>query len=69
MELISQATNEELLFGPPVYYLDNYIEGDNSKVELNRFIAFAKNINPIEELENFGREELFHKLNFAKIQY
>ena len=52
MELISQVTNEELLFCPPVYYLDNYIEGDNSKVELNRFIAFAKNINPIEELEN-----------------
>ena len=43
MELISQITNEELILGPPFYFLDSYIEDYNSKVELNRLIAFAKN--------------------------
>ena len=38
MELISQTTNEELFLGPPVYYLDSYVEDDNSKNELNNNI-------------------------------
>ena len=50
MELISQTTNEELFLGPPVYYLDSYIEDDNSKEELNRLIAFAKTLKPIENI-------------------
>lgn len=50
MELISQTTNEELFLGPPVFYLDSYVEDDNSKKELNRLIAFAKNLNPIEDI-------------------
>ena len=50
MELISQTTNEEVFLGPPVYYLDSYIEDDNSKAELNRLIAFAKTLNPIEDI-------------------
>ena len=50
MELISQTTNEELFLGPPVFYLDSYVEDDNSKKELNRLIAFAKNLKPIEDI-------------------
>lgn len=50
MELISQTTNEELFLGPPVFYLDSYIEDEYSKAELNRLIAFAKNLNPIEDI-------------------
>ena len=50
MELISQTTNEELFLGPPVYYLDSYIQDENSKAELNRLIAFAKTLNPIEDI-------------------
>ena len=33
MELISQTTNEELFLGPPVFYLDSYVEDDYSKEE------------------------------------
>ena len=50
MELISQTTNEELFLGPPVYYLDSYIDDDNSKEELNRLFAFAKTLKPIENI-------------------
>ena len=50
MQLISTTTNEELFLGPPVYYLDSYIEDDNSKEELNRLFAFAKTLNPIEDI-------------------
>ena len=50
MELISQTTKEELFLGPPVYYLDSYVEDDNSKKELNRLISFAKNLKPIEDI-------------------
>lgn len=50
MELISQTTNEELFLGPPVYYLDSYIDDNNSKEELNRLIAFAKTLKPIENI-------------------
>lgn len=61
MELISQTTNEELFLGPPVFYLDSYVEDDNSKKELNRLIAFAKSLNPIEDIRKcniqYKREE------------
>jgi len=50
MELISQTTNEELFKGPPVFFLDSYVEDDNSKEELNRIIAFAKTLKPIENI-------------------
>ena len=50
MELISQTTNEELFKGPPVFFLDSYVEDDNSKEELNRIIAFAKTLKPIEDI-------------------
>lgn len=61
MELISQTTNEALFLGPPVFYLDSYVEDDNSKKELNRLIAFAKNLKPIEDIRqcnlNYKKEE------------
>lgn len=67
MELISQTTNEELFLGPPVYYLDSYIEDDNSKEELNRLIAFAKNLQPIEDIREcnlkYKKEEDEFKTN------
>jgi hypothetical protein len=50
MELISKTTNEELFLGPPVYYLDSYIEDEYSKKELNRLLSFTKNLNPIEDI-------------------
>lgn len=67
MELISQTTNEELFLGPPVYYLDSYIEDDNSKEELNRLIVFAKNLQPIEDIREcnlkYKKEEDEFKTN------
>ena len=50
MELISKTTNEELFLGPPVYYLDSYIEDEYSKKELNRLLSFTKSLNPIEDI-------------------
>ena len=73
MELISQTTNEELFLGPPVYYLDSYIEDDNSKVELNRLISFAKNLNPIEDirecsLKHKKEEEEFDTRTYDRVE-
>ena len=68
MELISHTTNEELFLGPPKYFLDSYIEDDNSKAELNRLIAFAKTLNPIEDIRECNikhkkEEEEFEERN------
>ena len=50
MKLISEITNEELFLGPPVYFLDSYVEDDNSKEEINQLIAFTKILEPIENI-------------------
>jgi predicted GTPase len=50
MQLISDTTNEDLFKAPPVYYLDSYIEDKNSKEELNKLLAFAKSLKPIEDI-------------------
>ena len=50
MKLISDTTNEELIKGPPVYFLDSYVEDDNSKEELNQLLVFAKNLDEIEDI-------------------
>ena len=50
MKLISETTNEELFLGPPVYFLDSYVEDDNSKEEINQLIAFTKILEPIENI-------------------
>ena len=50
MKLIHKTTNEELFLGPPVFFLDSYVEDDNSKEELNRLIVFAKCLKPIEDI-------------------
>ena len=50
MQLISDTTNEDLFKAPPVYYLDSYIEDENSKEELNKLLAFAKSLKPIEDI-------------------
>ncbi len=50
MKLIHKTTNEELFLGPPVFFLDSYVEDDNSKEELQRLIAFTKNLKPIEDI-------------------
>ena len=67
MELISQTTNEELFLGPPVYYLDSFIQDNNSKEEINRLIAFAKSLKPIEDIRKcdvkYKKEEDEHKTN------
>ena len=73
MELISQTTNEELFLGPPVFYLDSYVEDDNSKKELNRLIAFAKNLKPIEDirqckLQYKKEEEEFNTRTYDKVE-
>lgn len=70
MELISQTTNEELFLGPPVYYLDSYIGDDNSKAELYRLIAFAKSLNPIEDIRhNCSLKYKSQKEEFKTFQY
>ena len=50
MKLIHKTTNEELFLGPPVFFLDSYVEDDNSNEELQRLIAFAKCLKPIEDI-------------------
>ena len=50
MKLIHKTTNEELFLGPPVFFLDSYVEDDNSKEELQRLIAFTKFLKPIEDI-------------------
>ena len=51
MKLIHETTNEEELKEPPVYFLDSYVEDDNSKENLKQLISLAKNIEyPIEDI-------------------
>ena len=69
MELISQTTNEELFLGPPVYYLDSYVEDDNSKKELNRLISFAKNLKPIEDIRQCKLQYKNEKEEFNTRKY
>ena len=73
MELISQTTNEELFLGPPVFYLDSYVEDENSKKELNRLIAFSKNLKPIEDIRQCKlkykkEEEEFDTRTYDRVQ-
>lgn len=62
MKLISETTNEEIVRGPPVYFLDSYVKDDNSKEELNQLLAIAKNFDEIEDIREkcnikFKKEE------------
>lgn len=50
MKLISETTGEELFLAPPVFFLDSYVEDDNSKAELERLIVFTKSLKPIEDI-------------------
>lgn len=51
MKLIKETTNEEELKGPPVYFMDSYVEDDNSKENLHQLISLAKLIKqPIEDI-------------------
>ena len=67
MNLIKENTNEEELLGPPVYFLDSYVEDDNSKENLFQLIAIAKSINqPIEDIRKnvsikYKKEEEQHE--------
>ena len=63
MKLIKETTNEEELKGPPVYFMDSYVEDDNSKENLHQLISLAKLIKqPIEDIRKqcdikFKKEE------------
>ena len=51
MHLIQETTTEELFLAPPVYFLDSYVEDNNSKTNLYQLISFAKLIKqPIEDI-------------------
>ena len=50
MKLISETTGEELFLAPPIYFLDSYVEDDNSKAELARLMSFTKSLKPIEDI-------------------
>ena len=51
MNLIEKCTGEKSLKKPPVFFLDSYIEDDDySKRQLNNLLAFAKFLNPIENI-------------------
>ena len=52
MELISQTTNEKLFLGAPVYFIDSFVQDDNSKEELNRLMAFSKSLSPIKDIRH-----------------
>ena len=56
MKLIKETTNEEELRGPPVYFMDSYVEDDNSKENLHQLISLTKSINqPIQNIkQNFS---------------
>lgn len=51
MQLIKETTNEEEFKAPPVYFMDSYVQDDNSKENLFQLIALAKLIKqPIEDI-------------------
>ena len=51
MKLISDTTNEEEFKAPPVYFMDSYVEDNNSKENLFQLISLAKLIKqPIEDI-------------------
>ena len=52
MELRSQTTNEKLFLGAPVYFIDSFVQDDNSKEELNRLMAFSKSLPPIKDIRH-----------------
>ena len=52
MELISQTTNEKIFLGAPVYFIDSFVQDDNSKEELNRLMAFSKSLPPIKDIRH-----------------
>ena len=47
MNLISQMSNKDLSFPPPVFFLDSYVEDDNSYHEVERLRAYAQYLQPI----------------------
>lgn len=52
MKLISETTGEELFLAPPIYFLDSYVEDNNSKAELSRLMSFTKSLKPIEDIRD-----------------
>ena len=62
MKLVSETTGEELFLAPPTFFLDCYVEDNNSKAELARLMGFAKSLKPIEDI----RENC--NLNFKNIE-
>ena len=72
MKLISETTNEEEFKAPPVYFMDSYVEDDNSKENLYQLIALAKSIQqPIEDIRKdcnvkYKKEEIETKENQKK---
>ena len=51
MQLIEKYTGEKnAVKKPPVYFLDSFIEDDNSKKQRANLIAFAKFLKPIENV-------------------
>ena len=51
MQLIEKFTGEKnAIKKPPVYFLDSFIEDENSKKQRNNLIAFAQFLEPIENV-------------------
>lgn len=50
MDIISKETNEDLFLGPPIYFVDNTKNDNNTKEEIKLLFKFLKTLNPIEEI-------------------
>lgn len=50
MDLISKETNEELFLNPPIFFVENIVNDNNTKEEIKILIKFAKTLYPIEEI-------------------
>ena len=52
MDIISKETNEKLFLGPPIYFVDNIMNDNNTKEEVKLLFKFLKTLNPIEEINS-----------------
>lgn len=48
--LIKDMTKKDLSFAPPVFFLDSYVEDDDSKDQVERLIAVAQWLQPITNI-------------------
>ena len=51
INLIKDMTRKDLSFAPPVFFLDSYVEDNDSLEQVERLRAFAKSLQPITDIK------------------